>query len=162
MSGRKLDELDRTIIDVLAKDARISNRQIAAELGVTEGTIRARLKRLQQENLIRFTAVTDYSLAGSPNLVLIGIHADPGDVGRLAKQISAMPEIGCVIVMLGRFSIMAMGLFTSLEDSVEIANNRILLLPGVRRVETSVAVQTLKYDFKMAKITNTFGKAAEE
>jgi Lrp/AsnC family transcriptional regulator for asnA, asnC and gidA len=153
MNGKALDALDRTIIDLISKDGRVSNRQIAAELGVTEGTIRARLKRLQQDNLIRFTAVVDYRLAGSPKLVLMGIHAEPSAVGRLSEQISAMPEIGCVIVMLGRYSLLAMGLFTRLEDSIEIANNRILSLPGVQHVETSVAVQTPKYDFRMAMIT---------
>lgn len=153
MNGKTLDDLDHTIIDLLARDGRISNRQIAADLGVTEGTIRARLKRLQHENLIRFTAVIDYRLAGSPKLVYLGVHADPDAVGRLSEQISAMPEIGCVIVMLGRYSLLAMGLFTRLEDAIEIANNRILSLPGVQHVETSVAVTTSKYDFRMAKIT---------
>ena len=37
-----LDDLDRKLIDVLSKDARISNRKIAADLGVTEGTVRGR------------------------------------------------------------------------------------------------------------------------
>ena len=44
------------------------------------------------------------------------------------------------------------GLFSSLEDVIEIANNRILAMPGVRHVETSIAVSTLKYDFRVAKI----------
>lgn len=149
-----MDELDHAIVKALSNDARVSNRQIAADLGVTEGTIRARLKRLQQDNLIRFTVVTDFKLAGSPRLSFIGVQADPRDVKRLSEEISAMPEIGCVIIMLGRFSLMALGLFRTLEEMVDVANNRILTLPGVRHVETSVAVQTLKYDYRMAKIVN--------
>ena len=47
MSAALLDPLDRRIVEKLSRDARISNRAIAAELGVTEGTIRARIKRLQ-------------------------------------------------------------------------------------------------------------------
>ncbi len=156
MSRETLDTLDRAIVDILARDARISNRQIAADLGVTEGTVRARIKRLQQENLIRFTVVTDFRLAGSPRLVMIGIHAEPASVRALAASISAMPEIGCVILMLGRYNIMAMGLFTDLEDVVDIANNRILAMEGVRHVETSIAVRSLKYDARMAKITKDF------
>jgi Lrp/AsnC family transcriptional regulator, regulator for asnA, asnC and gidA len=58
-----------------------------------------------------------------------------------------------VIIMLGRYDILAIGLFTALEDIVDIANNRILALPGVRHVETSIAVKTLKYDYRVAKIT---------
>ena len=54
---QRLDALDHRIVEKLARDARISNRAIAAELGVTEGTIRTRIKRLQNEGLIQFTVV---------------------------------------------------------------------------------------------------------
>jgi len=95
--------------------------------------------------------------AGHTNLcadrVLIGIQAQHSELKVLCQQIAAMPEIGCVIMMLGRFDILAIGLFSRLEDIVEVANNRILSLPGVRHVETSIAVKTLKYDYRVAKIT---------
>ena len=148
-----LDELDRRIIDLLARDARVSNRQIAEQLGVTEGTIRGRVKRLEQENCIRFTAITNVAFAGAPKVVLIGIHAVHGELQALSQRIAAMPEIRCVIITLGRYDILAIGLFTALEDVLDVANNKILSLPGVRHVETSIAVKTLKYDYRVAKIT---------
>jgi Lrp/AsnC family transcriptional regulator, regulator for asnA, asnC and gidA len=149
----KLDELDHRIIEQLTRDARVSNRQIATQLGVTEGTIRGRVKRLEQENCIRLTAVTNGAFAGSPKVVLIGVKAVHGELKAVAQKIAAMTEIRCVIIMLGRYDILAIGLFTALEDIVDIANNRILALPGVRHVETSIAVKTLKYDYRVAKIT---------
>lgn len=148
-----LDELDRRIVDLLTVDARVSNRQIAAQLGVTEGTIRGRISRLEQGGAIRLTAVTNVAYAGSPKVVLIGILAQHAELSALSHKIAAMPEIGCVILMLGRYDILAIGLFGALDDIVEVANNRILALPGVRHVETSIAVKTLKYDYRAAKIT---------
>jgi len=148
-----LDALDRRIVDLLTVDARVSNRQIAAQLGVTEGTIRGRINRLESGGAIRLTAVTNVAFAGSPRVVLIGVQAQHGELKALSHKIAAMPEIGCVILMLGRFDILAIGLFQALEDIVEVANNRILALAGVRHVETSIAVKTLKYDFRAAKIT---------
>ncbi len=71
----------------------------------------------------------------------------------MCQKIAAMPEIDCVLLMLGRFDILAIGWFGALEDIAEIANNRILALPGVRRVETSIAVKTLKHDQRTARIT---------
>lgn len=155
-----LDALDRRIVDLLTVDARVSNRQIAAQLGVTEGTVRGRINRLEQSGAIRLTAVTNVAFAGSPRVVLIGIRAQHGELRAVSEKIAAMPEIGCVIVMLGRFDILAIGLFTALEDIVEVASNRILALAGVRHVETSIAVKTLKYDFRAAKITPTRRAAA--
>ena len=153
---RKLDELDHRIIDLLARDARVSNRQIAVQLDVTEGTVRGRIKRLEQQNSIRFTAVTNVAFAGAPKVVLIGVQAAHGELRALSQRIAAMPEIRCVIITLGRYDILAIGLFAELEEVVAVANNRILALPGVRHVETSIAVKTLKYDYRAAKITPTW------
>jgi Lrp/AsnC family transcriptional regulator for asnA, asnC and gidA len=148
-----LDGLDRRIVEILTVDARVSNRQIAAQLGVTEGTIRGRINRLEEGGAIRLTAVTNVQFVGSPKTVLIGIQAHHGELKTLCQKIAAMPEIRCVILMLGRFDILAIGLFIALEDIVDVANNRILAMPGVRHVETSIAVKTLKYDYRAAKIT---------
>lgn len=149
----RLDKLDQGIVDRLARDARISNRAIAADLGVTEGTIRTRIKRLQNEGLIQFTVVTDFRMAGAPNLCMMGIDADPSHVSDLAQTLSDMPEITCVVVLLGRYSLLAMGLFTNIEQLNDLIIERIRPLPGVQRVETSISVHNLKYEAGMAKIT---------
>jgi Lrp/AsnC family transcriptional regulator for asnA, asnC and gidA len=154
MSNRRLDELDHKIVAKLAQDARVSNRQIAAELGVTEGTIRSRIKRLQKDRLIQFTVVTDFRMAGSPNLVMMGIHADPAKVPELGEQLKGISCINCVIVLLGRYSLLAMGLFTSIEQVEEVVRKQIKTLPGVRDVEISISVHNLKYDARMARITD--------
>jgi len=152
-AAHRLDELDRRIVELLTVDARVSNRRIAAQLGVTEGTIRGRINRLEEGGAIRLTAVTNIAFAGSPRLVLIGIQAHHGELKALCQKIAAMPEIECVILMLGRFDILAIGLFAALEDIAETVNNRMLALPGVQHVETSIALKTLKHDHRAAKIT---------
>lgn len=150
----RLDTLDQGIVEKLARDARISNRAIAAELGVTEGTIRTRIKRLQKEGLIQFTVVTDFRMAGSPNLCMLGIDADPSHVSELARSLSEIPEITCVITLLGRYSLLVMGLFSNIEQLNDLITDRIRPLPGVQRVETSISVHNLKYEAGIAKITH--------
>jgi Lrp/AsnC family transcriptional regulator for asnA, asnC and gidA len=152
MTGQ-LDDLDHKIIELLSHDARVSNRQIAVRLGVTEGTIRSRIKRLEDENCIRLTAVTNPLYTGSPKVMLIGVQLELGRLKSVCKALNAMSEVGCVIVTLGRFDVLAIGLFRAPEEVVNLANNRILALPGVRHVETSMAAKTLKYDYRVARIT---------
>ncbi|MFT4054404.1 MAG: Lrp/AsnC family transcriptional regulator [Novosphingobium sp.] len=149
----RLDKLDQGIVQRLSRDARVSNRAIAADLGVTEGTIRTRIKRLQNEGLIQFTVVTDFRMAGSPNLCMLGIDADPAHVPALTKALSDIPEITCVVVLLGRYSLLAMGLFTNIEILNDLIMERIRPLPGVQKVETSISVHNLKYEAGIAKIT---------
>lgn len=152
MTTYSVDELDHQIIEALGADGRVSNRQIAAQFGVTEGTIRTRIKRLQAENLLQFTVVTSFAMAGSPNLVIMGIHADPVSVPRLARELSARPELGAVMVLLGRFNLLVSGLFTSVEEVDEFVRNRVRPLPGVRSVEVSYSIRSVKYDAKIARI----------
>ena len=152
MSDYVIDELDRQIIDLLSTDARLSNRKIAAELGFTEGTIRSRVKRLEEENLIRFTAVTNMAQLDRPQLAYIGIHAEQGQIKEVAEQVARIKEINGVIILLGRFDILAIGLFEGLQEVHRVASNQILDLPGVRLVETTVAVDVKKYNNRLAKI----------
>lgn len=153
MAQPQLDELDMQLIGTLSSDARVSNRKIAAELGVTEGTVRGRIKRMQQEGLIAFTAITSFQLAENSRLAFITIQADVDRVRETAREIAEIEHVNAVMVTMGQFNILAMGLFNDLDTLVEIASDRILALPGVHHVETSIAVRTLKYNSRMARIT---------
>jgi DNA-binding Lrp family transcriptional regulator len=155
MSAPVLDDLDRQLIDILARDARVSNRKIAVDLGVTEGTVRGRIKRLQQDRLISFTAITDFGLADDSRLAFIGVQADVDNVRDIARQIGELPTVNAVMVIMGRFNILAFCLFNSLDGLLEIASEEILAIPGVHHVETSIAVKTIKYNARVVRITET-------
>jgi len=152
MKNYKIDDLDQEIIQLLSEDARLSNRKIGAQLGYTEGTIRSRVKRLEDENYIRFTAVTNMSHLNTPQLAYIGIHAEQAMIKEVAEKIAELNEVGAVIILLGRFDILAIGLFEGLSEVHQVASNKILDLKGVRLVETSVCVDVVKYDNRVAKI----------
>lgn len=153
MAAAPLDSLDRQLIDILSRDARVSNRKIAADLGVTEGTVRGRIKRLQQDGLIAFTAITGFEMAQKSRLAFINVQADVDRVREVAAQISELPHINAVLLTMGPFNITAMCLFEELDTLVHIASDKILALDGVHHVETSIAVKTIKYNARMAKIT---------
>ena len=152
MTMVELDDLDRRILDLLGDDARLSNRSLARRLGMVEGTIRARIKRMQTRNLLRFTAISDNRQHGGPSLAFIGISNNPAITRELAESIARMPEIRSVIVTLGRFNLLAIGLFSTLEELGELAKNRILALDGVTGVDTSVVIKSIKYDERMAHL----------
>ncbi|MFN4136051.1 MAG: Lrp/AsnC family transcriptional regulator [Novosphingobium sp.] len=153
MAAPQLDALDQQLIDMLASDARVSNRRIAAELGVTEGTVRGRIKRLQQDGLIAFTAITGFEMGKRAKLAFINVQVDVHRVRELAQVISDIPGINAVLITMGEFNITAMCLIDELEALVELASDKILSIDGVHHVETSIAVKTVKYNARMAKIT---------
>ena len=153
MAAPQLDALDTQLIDMLGRDARVSNRRIAAELGVTEGTVRGRIKRLQQDGLIAFTAITGFQLEHQARLAFINVQADVDRVREIAQVISDIPGVNAVLITMGQFNITAMCLIDDLDTLVELASDKILAVDGVHHVETSIAVKTIKYNARMAKIT---------
>lgn len=155
MTTPVLDELDMQLIDILSQDARLSNRKIANELGVTEGTVRGRIKKLQQERLIAFTAITSPDLESEVTLAFIGVQTDIENMQRLGAEIAEIPGITGTLITMGRFNILAICLFENLNQLYQIASEQILALSGVQHVETSIAVKTIKYNSRIVRITDT-------
>lgn len=155
MSLPQIDDLDRQLIQILSKDARTSNRRIAADLGVTEGTVRGRIRRLQKEGLIAFTAITSFELADNTKMAFIGAQVDVDRVRDVASQIAALDAINAVMVTMGRFNVTAICLFNELDRLHEISSEQILSIDGVHHVETSIAVKTLKYNARIVRITGS-------
>jgi len=153
MTRRKLDEQDCAIVARLSRDARSSNGRIAAELGVTEGTVRARIKRMEQERQIRITAVTNIDRFRGAALAYIWIEVERSEQTRaVAEALACVPELGFVGVMLGRSDILAITMVRNTEHLAEFVHRRISGLPGVRRTESTLGVNFVKHDYRMARI----------
>jgi DNA-binding Lrp family transcriptional regulator len=98
---------------------------------VTEGTVRGRIKRLQQEGLISFTAITSFGMADSARMAFIGVEVNVSDVrGCVAEKIAELPAVNAVMITMGRFNILAICLFNSLDSLLEVASDQILAMPG--------------------------------
>ena len=155
MTRRKLDALDKSIVAWLSRDARISNGHIATELGVTEGTVRARIKRMEEEKLIRLTAVTNIDRFRDAALAYIWIEVErSGQTRAVAQQLAQIPELGFVGVMLGRSDILAITMVRNTEHLAEFIHKRISAVDGVRRTESTLGVNFVKHDYRMARIVS--------
>lgn len=148
-----LDDTDRGILTFLSENARISNREIAQKLGLAEGTVRARIKRLVDEKSIRFTALTaEYEIA-DPTLCYVGLRVDLNRLSEVARALAELPEVRFVATTLGRFDVFAIVVVGSVEGLTQLVSDRFMSIEGVRRSYTSIATKTLKYDYRWGKVT---------
>ncbi|MCQ4080572.1 Lrp/AsnC family transcriptional regulator [Streptomyces sp. RB6PN25] len=70
-----LDEVDRSIVRVLAQNARIANNALADEVGVAASTCLARVRSLRDRGVIRgFQADVDLSALGMPLQAMISVR----------------------------------------------------------------------------------------
>src|SRR3954463_11712966 len=87
--ARRTDELDRRIIEALQANGRESFRSIAARVGVSEGTVRARYRRLTTEGLLQVGAGPN-PLGLDYEQALVGVKP-PGSPEQAADAIARWP-----------------------------------------------------------------------
>ena len=100
-----MDELDRNIISQLEKDGRASNAFIARESGVSEGTVRRRLKKLIDDEIINVVALPDPTKLGYDSEALIGIQIDPDKVELAANKVAKLDHTRWVAMTTGTYDV---------------------------------------------------------
>jgi DNA-binding Lrp family transcriptional regulator len=109
-----MDETDERLIGLLREDARTPNVQLARELGITEGTVRARVKRLVEEGTIRSFTVRTAS-RNIKALVQVQIEVNV-HTSQIARQIMDMPAVEAVYEVAGNVDIIAVVDVATMEE----------------------------------------------
>ena len=139
MAARKLmDELDGKIIKLLQSDGRASNARIARDVGVSEGTVRRRLRRLVQEEIVNVIAVPHLERMGLATAALIGLQVDPGKVDDVADALARLEEVHYVAITTGAYDVFAWVALASSEELGAFLRGKVGSIAGVRRSETFV------------------------
>jgi Lrp/AsnC family transcriptional regulator for asnA, asnC and gidA len=139
-----MDDLDRKIIELLQINGRASNARIARDVGVSEGTVRRRLRRLVQDEIIRVVAVPDPEKMGLNTVALIGIQADPDKLDDVAARLADLPETQYVSLTTGSFDLFIWVALLSSEELGNFLRHRVGVINGVRRTETFVNLVIVK------------------
>src|SRR5262245_15503689 len=130
---RRVDDVDRRIIEALQSNGRESFRGIAARVGVSEATVRARYGRMTREGLLPVVGVTNPLGLGFEQ-ALVGVKTS-GPPSAVADEISKWPEADYVVVTAGQFDIVAEVVASGRIELLELTN-RIRALDGVVSTET--------------------------
>ena len=145
-----MDELDTKIISLLQQDGRASNAGIAREVGVSEGTVRRRLKQLIQEEFIRVVALLDPGKMGYASEALVGVRVDPHKIDQVAERLAALEEVNWVAETTGSFDIFAWATLESSSTLGIFLRTKVGTIPGVRRTETFVNLMVKKRWYSVA------------
>lgn len=147
-----VDALDHRIIEALQRDARGSNRKIAADLDVSEATVRTRLRRMEDEGLVRIRAVSDVSSFGLLAAATIGVHVEPGRLAAVATALRRFGSVAAIIRSLGEFDYVLIMIANSREALLDELLNGIQALAGIRATETFENVATLKHIYTWVRL----------
>ena len=139
-----MDDFDKNIIDILESDGRASNAEIARKIGVSEGTIRRRLKKLIDNKTISVLAISDPRQMGYEFEALVGIQVDPGLVEPVAEAITKLTDTKWVSITTGTYDVFAWVILPTAEALGKFLRNRIGEIQGGKKTETFVSLQVVK------------------
>lgn len=139
-----LDETDNAIIALLRADGRLPFRAIARELGLTENTVRSRVRRLEESDTMRVVAVTDIEAAGFGMLLAVGVQVESRSPEAVARDLAAFPEVFSVNVVVGVQDIEILVVAEDQSAVNELVGRRLAGVPGVRRLTPALALDVLK------------------
>jgi Lrp/AsnC family transcriptional regulator for asnA, asnC and gidA len=143
---RRIDALDQGIIEALQANGRESFRRIAARLGVSEATVRARYTRLSADDILQVVAVTNPLGLGFEQ-ALVGIKT-AGSPEPVADEIASWAEADYVVVTAGQYDLVVELVAADRRDLLDLTN-RLRALEGVVSTETFLYLDMVKqlYDW---------------
>ena len=153
--SRKKKPISRTdcqIIRLLQKDGRISNTTIAEKLGISEATVRARLKRLIEDQVIQIVAVSNPLKLGFEIVGVINIQVDIKKAENVIKELKELKELWYIVVTTGSSDINVEFNLRSLDELHILLLEKINKIDGIIRTDTSLIMRFIKrqYDWGTA------------
>ena len=130
-----LDGIDEQLILLLERDGRMSYADLGAEVGLTPGGARARVKRLQERGVVRVIGVTNPRAVGLRSIASLQIEVS-GDIDAVADRIAAFEGVRYVVLGSGRFSILVEAYAATPGELFTLINRQIREIPGVSHIET--------------------------
>ena len=143
----KLDRYDRAILQALQQDGRISNVQLAARVSLSESACLRRVRALEQDGLIeRYVALLNQKKAGVGGTVFVHIalrREEQSELAAFEEAVQAIPEIMECYLMTGEFDYLLRVVVSDMADFERLHNEALTRLPGVARVNSSIAIRTV-------------------
>jgi len=132
-------DLETHIINVLKTNARTSNTEMARLIGVSEATIRRRLKRMLLDQSIEITVIPNPAKMGYHVDIVMALQVDQSETMRIADEINSRPWVNGIYTTLGSIDIFVIASIPSIEALPEYVRDDISHISGVNRVETFLA-----------------------
>ncbi|MBO6897368.1 MAG: Lrp/AsnC ligand binding domain-containing protein [Shimia sp.] len=143
-----LDRYDRSILDVLVRDGRISITDLAKEIGLSKSPTQARLRRLESEGVVTgYRALLDPIRLGLDHVAFVEVKLSETREKALQAfnaAVAEVPEIEQVHMIASHFDYLLKVRTTNMAAYRHVLGEKISALPYVASTSTYVAMQAVK------------------
>lgn len=139
-----LDKLNQKLIQELQNNGRLSYTELAKMMGVTEGTVRKRVKDLQNRNIMKIAAVLNPYEIGYKFISIMALQVRMADLYQVGEMLAQKPNVYYLAFVTGRYDLLAIVMCRSPEDLSNFIKEHISSMPSILRTETFVNLEIIK------------------
>ena len=143
-----LDETDRAIISYLQYDGRMPYTKIAAELGLTEGGIRRRVKKLIDQGSLQIVGIVEPYEIGLEEASMIAVTVEGRPIDDVAEDIAELSEVTYLFQAAGEFDLFVEVYCQDREHFVNFLNKKLQRIPGVRGTQSYLILKMYKLSYR--------------
>ena len=145
----KIDNLDKKILSILSKNARIPFKDVAAECNVSRAAVHQRVERLKENNVITGSGFdVNPKALGYSTCTYVGINLERGSMYKeVVKRLEHIPEVVECHFTTGPYTMMVKLFARDNEQLMHLLNGQLQEIPGVVATETLISLeQNIKRD----------------
>lgn len=143
-----LDTIDQTILDILQREGRISNADLARRVNLSQAATYTRVRRLEQEGyIVGYAARLNREKLGYGIVCYIHLSGrlhQQQELEALRSALIAMPEVLECAFVTGEFDFLLKVVLRDQKDLERFILHKLTQLPGVGKVSTSLVVAEIK------------------
>ncbi len=143
-----LDGTDKTILELLQADGRVSNAEIARRVGLSAPATHARVKRLEEAGVVRrYATLLDREAMGFDMVCFINVSLQLHQyeaIERFKELVQDMPEVLECHHITGEFDYLLKAVFRNRDELQEFVVNKLTPIPGMARINTSLVLIEIK------------------
>lgn len=143
MGAAGIDDVDRAIMAELQIDGRRPFTEIARQLGLSEATVRQRVRRLERRGVLQIAAVIAPLRLGLRR-VLIGVKIRGCTPSSVEVQLRNLPEVDYVAISTGSYDLVLMAACSSDEELAELVTERLRTVPGIDDLDVVTILRETK------------------
>ncbi|AZC25131.1 Transcriptional regulator, AsnC family [Pseudomonas sessilinigenes] len=148
MPTMKLDAYDRKILAALQRDGRLSNVQLAQEIGLSPSPCLRRVRMLEDVGVIRgYQATLDRDEVGLGLTVFVGVKVErhnDAEAEAFRQAVLQLPEVISAFLVSGESDFLLQVVVPDLRGYDRFLTGHLLKIPGVSDIRSNFAIHTVK------------------
>lgn len=150
---QKTASTENRILEQLEENGRISNIEIARKLGLSEATVRQKIKKLVSANSIRFKALVDFQAIGVSVVCLVRITASVKSIDKVISDLEKHEEIHYLSRLAGMPNILVILHARDNAHLNEVIHELICKRSDVKNIDAKIISSAVKFDSHWAPIS---------